>query len=141
MTTSTAAWEALHRAQIMTARQFHARPEFRTVSFREYDLLDVLSGVDELGLRLHQLNQHLPITQSSLSRMVDRLEARGYVYSWVDPADLRGLRIRLTVDGRAVHAHISTAHHAHVQGIMSTALTPEEQAVLARLATKLHTAT
>lgn len=137
MTTPTTTWEALHRAHVTLTRQFQNRPEFRPVSFREYDALDVLSRAGDDGMRLNQLNTYVALTQSSLSRMTERLEGRGLLHRWQDPDDGRGLRLRLTDDGQALHTTISAAHHAHVQDAMS-ALTPEELDTFTRLADKLR---
>lgn len=138
MTTPTTAWEALHRAQITLARRLQGQPEFRSMSFREYDVLDLISRAGDDGIRLNRLNRSVPLTQSSLSRLLERLENRGYVHRWQDPHDLRGLRIRLTEHGRTTHANIANRHHDTVHELMTAALTPEELTTLTTLTNKLR---
>ena len=66
---------------------------------REYDVLYTLSKCPE-PIRLSELNRHVLLSQPALSRMVDRLAARGLVARQADPADGRGVRLSLTA-GRA----------------------------------------
>lgn len=139
MSTSTDAWEALHRAQISGLRELRRGFQLEAVTFGEYDVLHVLSTVGEEGMRLKRLNEYVALTQSSLSRMLDRLEARRFVLKWQDPEDARGLLLRLTDQGRELHATIGAAHDTRAAEFMDAALTPEEIDTLTRLTTKLHT--
>lgn len=138
-TPSTDAWEALHRAHVTITRQLQGLPEFRTVTLREFDVLHVLSNTPADGIRLNRLNESVALTQSSLSRMLERLERRGYVHRWTDPQDLRGLRIRLTDTGRDLHAEITVQHDTHLHEILTDTLTDDELATLTRITTKLNT--
>lgn len=139
MNTATDAWEALHRAQITVNRRAIRFPEFAELPAREYDLLFNLTRVGDEGMRLKELNEYLPITQSSLSRMLERLDRKGLVRRWEDPEDARGLRIALTDLGHDVQERIGRAYDTRITALMAAALTPEEQAELTRLANKLRT--
>lgn len=138
-TTAADAWEALHRAQIVVNRRATRFPEFQELPAREYDLLFNLTRADDNGMRLKVLNQYLPITQSSLSRMLDRLERKGLIRKWEDPEDARGLRIALTDLGHDVQERIGRDYDQHIHQLVTAALTPEEQDTLIRLTTKLRT--
>lgn len=138
-TTAAAAWEALHRAQITVNRRATRFPEFAELPAREYDVLFNLTRADDNGMRLKELNQYLPITQSTLSRMLERLDKKGLVRRWEDPDDARGLRIALTDLGTDVQHRIGDRYDHHIHQLVSAALTPEEQDTLIRLTTKLRT--
>ena len=132
------AWEAIHRTEIVLGRQLYRQPEFTEVSAREYDALFNLTRAGREGLRLRDLNEYLPVTQSSLSRMIERLERRGLVSTWQDPDDGRGLRIGLTDDGHGVLARVGRDHEDHVHALLAGHLTTDELRTLTDLITKLR---
>ncbi|HST73174.1 MULTISPECIES: MarR family winged helix-turn-helix transcriptional regulator [Kocuria] len=138
--TSADAWEALYRAQVAVMRRLQRQPEFADLSAREYDVLFNLSRADEAGMRLNELNEYVLLTQSSLSRMLERLELKGLVHRWQDPQDLRGLRIRLTEKGRAMQLEIAEQFRLHVHELMTAGLDQEELLILTRLAERLRDA-
>jgi len=138
--TSTDAWEALYRAQVTVMRRLQRQPEFAELSAREYDVLFNLSRADEAGMRLNELNEYVLLTQSSLSRMLERLELKGLVHRWQDPQDLRGLRIKLTEQGRTMQAQIAEQFRLHVHELMSAGLDPDELLILTRLSDRLREA-
>ena len=140
MQNSADAWEALFRAQVTVMRRLQRQPEFAELSAREYDVLFNLSRSDEAGMRLNELNEYVLLTQSSLSRMLERLELKGLVHRWQDPQDLRGLRIRLTDRGRQMQVQIAEQFRVHVHELMSAGLDPEELRILTRLDDRLREA-
>lgn len=136
--TSTAAWEALYRAQVTVMRRLQRREEFADLSMREYDVLFNLSRADDRGIRLNELNEYVLLTQSSLSRMLERLESKGLVHRWQDLQDLRGLRIRLTEDGHDLQERIAEHFDRHVHEVMANGLDTEELRILTRLSDRLR---
>lgn len=136
--TSTTAWEALYRAQVTVMRKLQRQEEFADLSMREYDVLFNLARSDARGIRLNELNEYVLLTQSSLSRMLERLEAKGLVHRWQDPQDLRGLRIRLTEDGKDLQQRISEHFDRHVHELMVAGLDSEELRILTRLSDRLR---
>ena len=132
------AWEALYRAQVTVMRRLQRHPEFSELPAREYDVLFNLVRAGESGMRLNELNEYVLLTQSSLSRMLERLEMKGLVHRWQDPQDLRGLRIRLTEQGRAVQARISEQFREHVHELMSAGLEPNDLHILTRISDQLR---
>src|SRR5699024_6130759 len=92
------AWESLFRAQVHLMRQFEAAKDFRPLSSREYDVLFTLSR-SARPMRLRDLNAHVLLSQPSLSRMVERLAAAGWVQRTVADDDGRGVVISLTPAG------------------------------------------
>ena len=59
---------------------------------KEYDVLYTLSKCPE-PIRPTDLNQHVLLSQPALSRLVDRLAARGLVQRIADSRDLRTVRL------------------------------------------------
>src|ERR1700758_5579778 len=99
------AWEALMSAHASLIRQFNAEDVWEDFSMKEYDVLYTLSKCDS-PIRLSELNRHVLLSQPALSRMVDRLAARGLVSRSSDPADGRSVHLSLTEAGRSVQRRI-----------------------------------
>ncbi len=93
------AWEALFRAQVTVLRVLQAEFPTDEISLNEYDVLFNLSRQPEHQLRIRDLNKHLLLTQPSVSRLVDRLAARGLLRKEADPGDGRGTIVCLTEAG------------------------------------------
>lgn len=67
----------------------------------EYRALDILARSQNAELRMQELAAHLGLNQSSVSRMVERLERSGFTVRDLCPDDKRGVYTVLTQDGRA----------------------------------------
>jgi DNA-binding MarR family transcriptional regulator len=67
----------------------------------EYRALHVLSQAQDGELRMQELALHLSLNQSSVSRMVERLERSGLTVRDLCPDDKRGVYTVLTDKGRA----------------------------------------
>ncbi|HSJ27837.1 MAG TPA: MarR family transcriptional regulator [Acidimicrobiia bacterium] len=115
------AWESLLLAHATVMRRF-ASEEWDEVSIREYDVLYTLSKCSE-PIRLGELHRHVLLSQPALSRMVDRLVARGLILRVSDPTDARGRLLSLSAEGRATQRRIGRRHARNVAAAMTTALT------------------
>lgn len=133
-------WEALFRAQVALMRRFTADDIWGDLTVREYDVLFTLSSGSEDGLRLHELNKEMLISQPSLSRMVDRLEARGLVAKRPAAGDRRGLLITLTETGARLQKTVGRRHVESIRAYVEPALDPDELRMLEHLCTRLRTA-
>jgi len=67
----------------------------------EYRALQILSRSPGSELRMQALAAHLRLNQSSVSRMVERLERAGFAIRDLCPDDKRGVYTVLTDKGRA----------------------------------------
>jgi len=67
----------------------------------EYRALEILAQSQNSELRMQELATHLRLNQSSVSRMVERLERAGFTVRDLCPDDKRGVFTVLTKDGRA----------------------------------------
>ncbi|WP_432394196.1 MarR family winged helix-turn-helix transcriptional regulator [Pseudarthrobacter sp. L19] len=132
------AWESLFRAQVAVMRRLQGGPAFRDLAVNEYDVLFTLSGCPTGWLRQNELNDHVLLSQSSLSRLVERLEKRGLVERRPAPDDGRGVLVRLTDAGRELQKQIGREHVRDIAALVSPALTAEEQQELLRLTDKLR---
>lgn len=131
-------WESLFRAQVAVMRKLQQGPAFRQLALNEYDVLFTLSRCPSGWLRLNELNDNVLLSQSSLSRLVERLQKRGLVDRMPAPEDGRGVLLRLTDAGRELQKEIGREHVRDISALVTPALTPAEQKELARLTDKLR---
>jgi len=143
------AWEALLTAHSVLMRRFAEDSVWKDhgLAMREYDVLYTLakSGgrAAETGdesacaARIGELQQGVLLSQPALSRMVDRLAARGLVERVEDEEDGRAVRVRLTAAGLELQRSVGRAHARSVAGAVGDALDGDEQRELRRLAAKL----
>lgn len=134
---ATDSWESLLRSQMTMMRELHKEPSIKELGSREYDILYNLSRCPNGWLRLNELNEHLLLTQPSISRMVDRLEARGLIERRTPENDRRGVLIRLTEEGAALQKSVGRAHVKDILELMGEALTDDEMRTLLELTSKL----
>ncbi|MEG3614491.1 MarR family winged helix-turn-helix transcriptional regulator [Isoptericola haloaureus] len=133
-------WEALFRAQVTLMRRFQADDVWVELSIREYDVLFTLSRAEGGRMRLRDLNENVLLAQSSLSRMVERLEDRGLVTRAPAPDDARGTLVGLTDAGSRLQRQVGRRHVRAMGQYVGRALDDDEQAELVRLLTKLRAA-
>ena len=130
------AWEAMLSAHATLMRRFSAEEVWEDISMKEYDVLYTLSKCPE-PIRLTDLNRHVLLSQPALSRLVDRLAARGLVQRIADSRDLRTVRLALTEDGRALQRRVGRRHARSVARAMRSELTPDELDQLTAICAKL----
>ncbi|MBC7550175.1 MAG: MarR family transcriptional regulator [Cellulomonas sp.] len=138
MQSAVEAWESLLRAQITLIKEFAEDFRGGPVTMPEYDVLYTLTGCPPGGVRLHELAEHVRLSQPGLSRLVERMESTGLVRRERDPSDGRGTLVALTDAGRAVQQETGRRHARSIIARVGTALTPTELAELTRLCTKLR---
>lgn len=131
------AWESLFRAQVGVMRRLQRDPEFKELTMREYDVLFNLSRCPTGWTRLNELNEHLLISQPSLSRMVERLENKGLVQRRPARNDQRGVELALTDEGRAMQKRLGRIHVRGIHDLLAPALTAEELDQVKELMDKL----
>ena len=139
--TAVAAWEALFRAQVSVMRYLNTEFPTGELSLNEYDVLFNLSRQPGGQTRMRGLTDHLLITQPSISRLVDRLAARGLVEKVHDPSDARGVIVRLTDKGFQTFRHVAHGHMGSISDRVGSALTDDELRTLTELCDKLRLAT
>lgn len=102
----------------------------------EFSVLQRLST--DQGRRLTDIGAELLCVKSTITRLVDRLEADGLVRRTPDPDDRRAQRLLLTPRGVIVRDQAETLHNSAVERRMAF-LTADEQMVFQSLLEKLRT--
>ena len=87
--------------------------------------------------RVHDIATELGITTGGVSKLVDRIEARGYCRRLPNPADRRSSLLELTAEGKRVLTEAGVAFDQELQRMLGSAV-PERTlrqfaAVLVRL--------
>ncbi|MFF3688277.1 MarR family transcriptional regulator [Streptomyces sp. NPDC002187] len=91
----------------------------------DFEVLDVLAEIpadaegDACSYRVQELASRVHLSQSALSRLVARLEKDGLVTRGMCSEDRRGVRVRLTCEGRARHAHVQPVQRAVLSRMLS----------------------
>jgi DNA-binding MarR family transcriptional regulator len=80
------------------------------LSLSEYEVLRRLAEVD--GRRIQELAEEVHLSQSALSRLVDRLEEAGYVTRATCDYDRRGIFACVTDAGREAQREADPTHRA-----------------------------
>jgi DNA-binding MarR family transcriptional regulator len=137
-TAALSSWEALFRAQVTVLRQLSSEFPHDELSMNEYDVLFNLSKHPGRKLRIRDLNRELLLTQPSVSRLVDRLTARGLVRKDRDPGDGRGTFVCLTDAGFDLFRRVAVSHSASIARHVGGALSSEELGQLRDLSDKLR---
>lgn len=102
----------------------------------EYDVLYTLMKLRE-PVRLSDVQEGVLLSQPTLSRIVDRLVARGLVARCADEEDGRAVRLSLTDAGEDMQRKVGRAHARSVARELGAALSGDEMRELHRLALKL----
>jgi DNA-binding MarR family transcriptional regulator len=131
------AWEALYRAQVSVLRRLRAVFPDDELSISEYDVLFNLYRMPGRAARIRDLNRRLLLTQPSVSRLLDRVAARGLVTKGDDPRDARGTIVTLTDEGVEIFRRVGARHAAAIAELMSV-LDPDELGELRTLTDKLR---
>lgn len=86
----------------------------------------VLKQLDETeGQRLTEISERVLKSKSTITRIIDHLEERGYAERLLDPVDRRAQRVILTRKGADVKESIFTAHSLSLQDRLSSLDTGE----------------
>ncbi|MGC5616526.1 MarR family winged helix-turn-helix transcriptional regulator [Georgenia sp. Z1491] len=138
MRLSSSTWEALLRAEVTLMRTFEASGDFQPLSKTEYDVLFILATAPGRSLRMRDLNEQVLMAQPSLSRMADRLAAKGYLRRTPAVNDARGTNLVLTEEGLEMQRAVGRRHVRTIHAEMSV-LDEDEQRELRRLLRKVRT--
>lgn len=113
--------------------------DFNREEFRPYDLSTpqyaILVHASPEGVPLSKISREMLADNSNLTRLVDRLEARGLVRRVPNPQDRRGTLVQLTPEGAALVAELRPRHRAAVEERMGHATPEQLRAIYEGLAT------
>lgn len=104
---------------------------------------DVLLELERHGesLRARDLEHRLLLAQYNLSRLLDRLESRGFIEREPDPDDGRSRLIRITAAGLAIRKQMWPVYRRTIDTMVGTTLSTDEAEQLAELLAPIATAT
>jgi DNA-binding MarR family transcriptional regulator len=114
-------WRAIgaRHAAAMTALDHELARQGLGVS--EFEVLDRLSESPEHKFRAQELADAVHLSQSALSRLIDRLEKNGLVERCLCGEDRRGVFVVLTPPGLQRHAEAAPVHRE----VLARTLSPE----------------
>lgn len=136
---AVAAWESLFRAQHEIFERISTDFDDTDLSQPEYDVLLTVTRAPERTARLRDVTANMLISQPSVSRLVDRMVARGLLTKCADPEDGRGSLVTATEAGERAFRPIAARHGKHIVERMQ-ALDDDELATLQALTQKLRDA-
>jgi DNA-binding MarR family transcriptional regulator len=120
-------------------REFQRRTEAEnSLSNQSFDVLIRLARSTGSELRMSELAAQTSLTPSGLTRSVDRLQEQGLVVRRVCPEDRRGAFAVLTTAGQALMDRAIPEHLAHINEVLSSLFSTEEEATLAHLLRRLR---
>lgn len=133
-----AAWESLFRAQHEVFDEINDAFHDGELAQAEYDVLLTVTRGENSSARLRDVTANMLISQPSVSRLVDRMVARGLITKIPDPADGRGAILVATPEGAAAFRRLATRHGRAIADRLSV-LSDDELAQLKALTAKLRT--
>jgi DNA-binding MarR family transcriptional regulator len=102
-----------------------------------YDALWELDQAGDKGLRPFEIERQMLIAQSNISRLIDRLEAAGYVERHPCKDDARGQFIVITPAGKAMRKRMWPVYAAALNTVIGQRVSDREAATLAGLLERL----
>jgi MarR family transcriptional regulator for hemolysin len=87
------------------------------ITAAQFNVLILLSEAPE-GLRASDLTAALVVDPSSITYVLDRMEARGWLRRAADHEDRRASRIVLTAAGRDLHGQVAPLYFAALQATL-----------------------
>lgn len=135
---SSQAWESLFRTQVELLRRFRQEDVWHEVSLEEYDVLYTLASSPDHSARIRDLQDRSLLSQPSLSRMVERLEASGLVRRGPVEGDRRGVAVTLTDEGLRLQRLVGGRHADSIDRVVGEALDADELATLRALLDRLR---
>jgi DNA-binding MarR family transcriptional regulator len=100
------------------------------ISLQWYDVLVELVEAPGERLRMSELAERVVLSRSTLTRLVDRLEAEGLLARERSTSDRRGAYAVLTEQGRAALRAAWPIYARGIAGYFARALTPKEARTL-----------
>ncbi|MCL1051465.1 MarR family transcriptional regulator [Shewanella abyssi] len=96
----------------------------------DYRALRLLSDASDSELRMQELSSLLGLNQSSVTRLVERLEKRGYTIRDLCPKDKRGVYTVLTGRGREIQELAGKDYEGYLIAALDMVSSNEENKVI-----------
>ena len=92
--------EILDRHARVSCALTHALEHQHGLGMSEFEVLERLASEGDCSVRVAEIAEHVHLSQSALSRVIDRLEKHGLVKRGVCENDRRAIFAELTDEGR-----------------------------------------
>ncbi|MFD7003875.1 FCD domain-containing protein [Streptomyces mirabilis] len=140
--TTLTAWRNVRDAGEVVVSRISAEMENQSgLSLDWYGiLLHIYEGGEDGRLPQRELERHLYLSQSGISRMVSKMQEAGLLRREPSPHDRRNVYVVLTDLGRDVFLRATPVHHAAVQRHFGSWLSDDEIASIGRGLQKVLTA-
>ena len=120
------AWRAFLRSHATVSRSLERALEDSDLTLAGYGVLVSLAEAPDGRLRLHEIAERIGLTKSGLSRLIDRLEARGFVERHACLLDKRGQYAVATPAGRRAFRRAAPGHLSAIASHFADHLSPPE---------------
>lgn len=106
-------WRSIQNSYFRTAAAIDRALEAKfDIGLNEFEILDLVAESVDSACRMKALGERTPMTQSAVSKVVDRLEKAGLVSRVTCTDDRRSLYLELTDAGRELHSDAAVEHRA-----------------------------
>ncbi|MGY4540958.1 DNA-binding MarR family transcriptional regulator [Arthrobacter sp. UYNi723] len=106
-------WRSIQTTYFNTAGALERALESKfSIGLTEFEILDLVAESTDAACRMKQLGERTPMTQSAMSKVVDRLDKAGLISRQSCEDDRRSLYLELTEAGRALHRQAAIEHRA-----------------------------
>jgi len=135
---SMALYGRIHRISQKLGERLHRLRSGQGLGRNEFDVLAAIRRSGEpFTLSPKEISATLMLSSGGLTGRLDKLEAAGYIERLPDPADRRGLKVRMTeLGGEVIEVAVRTG--IELQNESLSVLTDEEREQLGTLLRKLH---
>jgi DNA-binding MarR family transcriptional regulator len=127
------AWRAFVFAQRQLVAHLNRGLQDSGLSGPDYDVLVVLSALDEDRMTARELGAELDWEKSRLSHQLRRMQQDGLISRELNPDDARSTMVRLLPAGRAAIEAAAPRHAADVRRNFIELFTPDELDTIATL--------
>lgn len=131
------AWEAMFRAQHELFGRMASDFDGAEITQAEYDVMLTVVRGRTTSARLRDITANSLISQPSVSRLIDRMVARGLLTKASDPDDRRGAIVTATDAGARAFRTLAASHGRTIAQLMSS-LDDDELSTLLALTNKLR---
>lgn len=106
-------WRSIQDAYFRTSCAIDRALEAKfDIGLNEFEILDLVAESSDTACRMKALGERTPMTQSAVSKVVDRLEKAGLLARHSCADDRRSLFLELTDAGRTLHQQAAVEHRA-----------------------------
>ncbi|MHB0776997.1 MarR family winged helix-turn-helix transcriptional regulator [Halomonas sp. WWR20] len=127
MTSQTIVWQQVRNIfESVESQVAKALQHEHGLGLTEYRALQLLSTAPDSELRMQELANRLGLNQSSVTRLVERMERNGYTIRDVCPNDKRGVYTVITKRGRQIQAQAGNDYENFLNAALDEASSQQE---------------